>query len=304
MAEVSVVVPASSANLGPGFDAVGMALGLYDEVEVSTIGGGELLVEVVGEGAGSVPRDERHLVVRAVRAGFDVMGVASRGLAVRCRNVIPHGRGLGSSSAAAVAGLVAGTTLAGADVLSHDGRAGSDADVLDTVLQLAARFDGHPDNAAASLLGGLVVTWTDGDGVRAARAEPHPDLAPVLLVPATTSATEYTRSLLPATVPHADAAFNVGRAALLIHALTARLELLLEATDDRLHQPYRRSAYPPTAALVDALRKAGVPAAVSGAGPSVLALPRSGVLPEGVDTTGFAVRPLPVDLRGARVRRG
>jgi homoserine kinase len=286
---VRVRVPASTANLGPGFDALGLALALYDEVEVTPVVSG-LRVEVHGEGAGQVPTDEDHLVVRALRAACARCDCRPSGLALRCHNSIPHARGLGSSAAAAVAGVLAGYALAG---MEPDQMA----------LDLAAGFDGHADNAGASLLGGLVISWRDDHSFRALRLEPHPELAPVLLMPEATSATEVTRSLLPAEVPHADAAFTAGRAALLVHALTAAPSLLLAATDDRLHQPYRRSAYPVTGRLVDALRAAGVPAAVSGAGPTVLALPAGGHLPEVVDTAGFTRIRLDIAREGAVIRR-
>ena len=287
VASVRVRVPASTANLGPGFDALGLALALYDEVEVTPVASG-LRVEVSGEGAGQLPTDEGHLVVRALRAACARLRCHPDGLVLRCHNSIPHARGLGSSAAAAVAGVLAGYALAGREP-------------DEAALDLAAGFDGHADNAGASLLGGLVISWRDEQSFRAVRLEPHPDLAPVLLVARETSATTVTRGLLPAEVPHADAAFTVGRAALLVHALTAAPRLLLAATDDRLHQPYRRGAYPPTGRLVDALRAAGVPAAVSGAGPTVLALPASGELPTVVDTVGFTQYRLDVARDGATV---
>ena len=288
----TVRVPASTANLGPGFDALGMALALYDEVEVALAPSG-LQVEVHGEGAGEVPTDERHLVVRALRAACARLACRPAGLVLRCRNAIPHARGLGSSAAAAVAGVFAGYALAGRE-----------PDVA--ALQLAAEFDGHADNVGASLLGGLVIAWREGAAYRVTRLEPHSELAPLLLVPQESSSTEATRALLPAEVPHADATFTAGRAALAVHALTTDPQLLLAATDDRLHQPYRRSAYPPTARLVDALRAAGVPAAVSGAGPAVLAFPLAGTpvseLSGQVDTTGFTARRLDVARVGATVQ--
>jgi homoserine kinase len=284
---VRVRVPASTANLGPGFDALGLALALYDEIEVALASCG-LRVEVYGEGAGQVPTDEDHLVVRALRAACARCRCRPEGLVLRCHNNIPHSRGLGSSAAAAVAGVLAGYSLAG---MKPD----------EAVLDLAAGFDGHADNAAASLLGGLVISWKDQQLFRAIRLEPHPELAPVLLVPAQTSATKLTRGLLPAEVPHEDAAFSAGRAALLVHALTAAPQLLLAATEDRLHQTYRRSAYPATGRLLDALRAAGVPAAVSGAGPTVLALPAGGGLPSVVDIAGFTPHRLDVARAGAQV---
>jgi homoserine kinase len=285
-----VRVPASTANLGPGFDALGLALALYDDLEVTPVASG-LRVEVHGEGAGQVPTDEDNLVVRALRAACRRCGCRPAGLVLRCHNAIPHSRGLGSSAAAAVAGVLAGYALAG---MQPD----------DAALHLAAGFDGHADNVGASLLGGLVIAWRDEQSFRAVRLEPHSELAPVLLVPAQTSATKVTRGLLPAEVPHADAAFTAGRAALLVHALTAAPHLLLAATEDRLHQSYRRLAYPATGRLVDALRAAGVPAAVSGAGPTVVALPASGEALAAVDTAGFTQIPLDVARVGASVEWG
>ncbi|MGH3529533.1 MAG: homoserine kinase [Pseudonocardiaceae bacterium] len=290
MSVLRVRVPASTANLGPGFDAVGLALALYDDLEVTPVASG-LRVEVHGEGAGQVPTDEDNLVVRALRAACKQCGYRPDGLVLRCHNAIPHSRGLGSSAAAAVAGVLAGYALAG---MQPD----------EAALDLAAGFDGHADNAGASLLGGLVISWRDEQSFRAVRLEPHPRLAPVLLVPAQTSATKVTRGLLPAEVPHADAAFTAGRAALLVHALTAAPHLLLVATEDRLHQCYRRPAYPATGRLVDALRAAGVPAAVSGAGPTVLALPASGEALTVVNTAGFTQLPLDVARVGAGVEWG
>jgi homoserine kinase len=284
---VRVRVPASTANLGPGFDALGLALALYDEVEVALAPSG-LRVEVRGEGAGQVPTDDTHLVVRALRAACARCGYRADGLVLRCHNRIPHSRGLGSSAAAAVAGVLAGYALAG---MQPD----------DAALDLAAGFDGHADNAGASLLGGLVISWRDERAFRAVRLEPHPDLAPVLLVPELTSSTEITRGLLPAEVPHIDAAFTAGRAALAVHALTVAPQLLLAATEDRLHQTYRRAAYPATGRLVDRLRAVGVPAAVSGAGPTVLALPGRAQLLAVVDTTGFTCLQLEVARDGATV---
>ncbi|MEU6154321.1 homoserine kinase [Actinosynnema sp. NPDC047251] len=287
MTAVRVTVPASTANLGSGFDALGLALGLHDEVEFRTTESG-LTIEVVGQGAATVPADESHLVVRAFTAATTRLGSPVPGLHLRCRNAIPHARGLGSSSAAVVAGIAAAYALAG-----HE---------LDTAaLQLAAEFEGHADNAAAAMFGGVAVAWTEGDRYRAVRLDPHPALAPVVLIPEQESATRTTRGLLPPTVPHADAAFAAARSALAVHALTENPELLLSALDDRLHEPYRESAWPATYALVKALREAGVPAAVSGAGPTVLALPEDGKLPEGIDVSGFTPHHVPVDTEGVRV---
>jgi homoserine kinase len=292
---VRVRVPASSANLGPGFDSLGLALGLHDEIEVTT-GGDGVTVEVVGEGAAGVPRDERHLVVRAMRRAFDDMfgGAGPTGLHLRCRNAIPHARGLGSSAAAAVAGAVAAAALAG-----RDHRAERPA-----LLQLTAGMEGHADNAAASLLGGFVVAWNTGDRFDAVSLDAHAGIVPVALVASVESSTSTTRGLLPERVPLVDAAFTGSRTALAVLAFTQRPELLVPATEDRLHQEYRRPAYPESSALVDALRSRNVAAVISGAGPTVLALTADGVLPDGVDTSGFTVLPLVVDPDGVTVDVG
>ncbi|ANY05734.1 homoserine kinase [Pseudonocardia sp. HH130630-07] len=291
---VRVRVPGSTANLGPGFDCLGMALGLYDEIDVEVQSSAGVFVDVAGEGARFVPRDERHLVLRAMRQAFELFGEAPEGLRLRCTNAVPHSRGLGSSAAAAVAGVTAAAVLAGRDVELE----------RDVLLQLAAGMEGHADNAAASLLGGFVVAWEAPGSARRFHAEKldvHPDVAPVALVPGTESSTRTTRGLLPAQVPLADAAHTGSRCALAVLALTRRPDLLLAATEDRLHQPYRRPAYPASLRLVEALREHGVAAAVSGAGPTVLALTTDGAVPAGVDTEGFAVRPLGVDTEGVRV---
>ncbi|WP_260192536.1 homoserine kinase [Actinophytocola gossypii] len=293
MRAVRVTVPASAANLGSGFDALGLALARYDVVEVRATGTG-VTGTVTGEGADLVV-DEKHLVVRALRAAADRLGLDLPGVELTCVNAIPHARGLGSSAAAIVAGIAAGYALADRP-LDDDTR----ADALD----LAASFEGHADNVAASLSGGLALAWVEDDSTyRAVRLEPHAGLRPVVLVPEEHSATSLTRGLLPATVPHADAAFAAGRCALAVHALTARPDLLLAATADRLHQDYRESAWPNTMRVVRELRANGVPATVSGAGPTVLALPPDGALPAGVDTGGFAALDLPIDRHGVRAER-
>lgn len=276
---VTVRVPASSANLGPGFDSLGMALAIYDEIEVRTTDSG-LTIRVEGEGADDVPWGPSHLVVRAIERGLEAVGVWADGLDVVCRNVIPHSRGLGSSASAVVGGLAAGCGLAAK--LDPALALGSDE-----LVQLASEFEGHPDNAAASVLGGIVVSWTEterggevGNGAvadhgriyRAVRLEAHPALRPVVLIPAEHSSTAHTRGLLPEVVPHADAAFNASRAALAVVALTQRPDLLLPATADRLHQTQRAPALPLTTQWIARLRAAGIAATVSGAGPTVLAL--------------------------------
>ncbi|MBI3687645.1 MAG: homoserine kinase [Actinobacteria bacterium] len=294
-APVRVRVPATSANLGPGFDALGLALTLYDDVVVTVVDAG-LHVDVAGEGVDQVPRSERHLVVRSLRAGFELLGGQPPGVQVVCANRIPHGRGLGSSAAAIVAGLVAARALVpGA------------AEVLDdaTLLRRATELEGHPDNVAACLRGGLSIAWVDETGPRVASPVPDRSLRPVAFVPPTRASTARVRRLLPESVPHLDAARNAGRAALLVHALTTAPELLLAATEDWLHQRYRVSAMPRSAALVSRLRGSGVPAVISGGGPTVLAFPPHD-LDVDVDLGPYAprhwiVHELAVDLYGAQV---
>jgi homoserine kinase len=290
-----ITVPASTANLGSGFDTLGMALALHDTIDVEVVDGrpGSAVVQVDGEGAGQVPTNERHLVVKMLHRTLGDLGVEAPALRLRCRNVIPHSRGLGSSAAAIVAGVAAGYALAGFTL--------RDKANADHALRLAATQEGHADNAAASLFGGFVVAWCDNGAFHATRMDPHPDIHPVVLVPDGKSATHMTRGLLPDEVPHADAAFAASRAALAVHAITRAPELLLTATQDRLHQDYREPAWPGTVDLVRRLRDQGVPAAVSGAGPTVLALPRAGELPDTVDVSGFRALSLPIDLDGVRV---
>jgi len=294
-----VCVPATSANLGPGFDSLGLALGLHDEVEARVLPSG-LSVDVSGEGAADVAdAGEKHLVVRAMRAAFDDLGVGQpSGLALRCVNRIPHGRGLGSSAAAIVAGVLAARALAGASAGPDD------------ALPLASELEGHPDNVAPCLYGGLTISWMAGPVARAVRLEPLAQITPVVVIPAAPVSTNVARGLLPAAVPHADAARNAGRAALLIAALTARPEALLDGTEDRLHQDYRAPVMPATHDLLGRLRAASLPAVVSGAGPSVLVLlvSRHGLdkLDSIVRETGieWRISPLDVERQGASAAPG
>lgn len=259
---VRVRVPATSANLGPGFDALGLAVGLYDDLEVQAIARPEIVVDVEGEGAGEVPTDESHLVVRALQAAIEVAGAPLTGLHVRCVNRIPHGRGLGSSAAAVVAGITAARALV------------EDPDALndEISLALATEFEGHPDNAAPAILGGATVAWCGEDGPRVISLPVHDDVVPTVVIPTHRLATSRARGVLPSHVPHVDAAYNSGRAALLVAALASRPDLLLDATDDRLHQNYRAEVMAASAELVHALRGAGHAATISGAGPTVLIL--------------------------------
>ncbi|MBM2621256.1 homoserine kinase [Actinoplanes sp. LDG1-06] len=259
---VSVRTPATSANLGPGFDALGLALTLYDDLSARVTGSG-CTVTVTGEGAGELPGDETHLVVRAMLATFDEFGERPPGLAVECVNRIPQARGLGSSSAAIVGGVQLARGLVAGGLSRIDDEA---------ALRIAGRLEGHPDNVAPCLLGGFTIAWTEGPGARAVRLAPAANVNPTVFIPAERGYTSSARAALPPTVPHADASFNAGRAALLTHALTSDPSLLWAATEDRLHQGYRAEGMPGTASLVASLRSVGVAAVVSGAGPTVLAL--------------------------------
>lgn len=262
---VAVRVPASAANLGPGFDCFGLALGRIDDVTVTVTPTAGLRIGVRGCGAGQVPRDASHLVVRAVHRVWAATGTAQpgAGLDVHCINRIPHGGGQGSSAAAIVAGLVAGRALL------PDPYALSDGDLL----ELGSELEGHPDNVAPALLGGFTLAFTDAAGrVRAVRRDVHPEVTATVFTAAGSSSTRHSRTLLPRVVPHADAAANTAAGALLVHALTTDPRWLFEATADRLHQQFRAPAMPDTAALLADLRAAGHAAVVSGAGPAVLVL--------------------------------
>ena len=288
-----VRVPASSANLGPGFDALGLALTLHDDV-VARVTDAGLSVDVAGMGAATVARNARNLVVRSMRAAFDRLGGRPGGLEVVCANRIPHGRGLGSSAAAIVAGIVAARSLvAGGPERLDDAAA----------LELATELEGHPDNVAACLLGGLTLAWTDAEGAHAERLDLDASIAPVAFVPGSSSSTKATRRLLPEVVPHGDAVVNAARVALLTDALRHRPERLLTATEDRLHQPYRAEAMPRSAALLDELRSRGIPAVVSGAGPTVLALTTAATRDEvlAMGRRGWTALALDVDTGGATV---
>jgi homoserine kinase len=325
-----VRAPATSANLGPGFDALGLALALYDEVEARVTAGG-LVIEVSGEGGGTAVDGEQHLVVRAMRAAFGVMGGQPPGIALRCVNAIPHTGGLGSSAAAICSGVLAARALAG----PGETRLSDEA-----VFQLAVALEGHPDNVAACLAGGLIIAWTPrpapagtaapggawtapggagagvpggaAPGARLVKVPVPASLRAMACVPPAPLATEAARQVLPPVVPHADAAANAARSALLIAALTGAPQMLFDATEDFLHQPYRAAIMPETAALLAALRRAGAAAVVSGAGPAVLvlSLDEQGPSAEAVDSiareTGIAwhVTPLHIDQQGAHVQQG
>jgi len=292
---VRVSVPATSANLGPGFDCAGLALGIEDELIAMISDDEGVLIEAEGEGHDQVPRDASHLVARAMAVAFHQMGELPPGFVLRCRNAIPHGRGLGSSAAAIVGGLVLarGLVVDGPQRFSDD-----------ELLQWAITMESHPDNVAAALHGGLTFSWCGQDGHASyIRLDPHPDIVPILLIPRQQVPTSHARTALPTSVPFADAAFNLSRAALLVHAMTQDPSHLLEATDDRLHQQARRSCYPDSLEKVAALRTVGLPAAISGAGPSVIVLGTKSDLQTIGQHAGddWQVRQCPVQPLGARI---
>ncbi|HUG49715.1 MAG TPA: homoserine kinase [Terrimesophilobacter sp.] len=259
---VSVQVPATTANLGPGFDTLGLALSLYDHITVTVREEPGASVDVHGVGAGEVPTDASNLVVRTIAHTFRVFGQDMPGLNITAHNTIPHGRGLGSSGAAIVSGVMAAKGLLEGTVPMDAG----------TLLAIASELEGHPDNVAPALFGGLTIAWTGVDGPHYKKLFVHRGVSPLICVPQATMSTKVARSLQPASVPHEDAIFNVSRSALLIAALIQSPELLLDATEDRLHQSYRAAAMPETDSLIATLRSAGFPAVVSGAGPSILVL--------------------------------
>ncbi|MCA1782411.1 MAG: homoserine kinase [Dermatophilaceae bacterium] len=267
---VTVRVPASSANLGPGFDSIGLALGVWDECTATVSDVPGVRISVAGSGAGEVPLDESHLVFRTMVHTWSVLGAqAPAGLELSCHNGVPHGRGMGSSATAIVTGIVAAQGIWDIE-RGHDGTVD-----LAVANDIAAALEGHPDNSSASVYGGLTLSWTDDtdeEHTRTVRAPVHPDLDVVVFVPAVQLSTAKARSVLPTQVRLGDAARNSARAALLIHALGHDPSLLLPATREWLHQEPRRPAYPASMALVDRVRASGHAAVISGAGPSVLVL--------------------------------
>jgi homoserine kinase len=268
---VHVRVPATTANLGPGFDALGLALSLYNEVHAATAA--QTAVSVEGEGAGRLPTTEKNVIVRAMRLVYEAVGRAPEAWSVRCVNRVPPARGLGSSAAAWVGGIAAANALLGSPL----DRA--------AMLRLAAAAEGHPDNVAAAVYGGLTVAAGDGSATLALTLPVPSALTWVALIPDVTSATAEARAVLPSSVPRSDAVFNVQRVALLLASLQiGRLDALPLALDDRLHQPYRRKLFPWMPAVADAARAAGALGCVlSGAGPSLLAL-----APGASETAGVA----------------
>lgn len=278
--------PATVANLGPGFDALALAVDLWNEVTLDT--DEEPAVMVDGEGAGELPEDASNVIFRSMTYLSREVGRALPPFRLRSHNRIPLERGLGSSATAVVAGLLL------ADRLLDTGLEPN------SLLEVAVDLEGHPDNVAACLRGGLVIAYLSRDGWRAERLEPGPSLRPVLLVPDHERLpTADARRVLPREVPLADAAFNTGRSALAVRALTGRPDLLEVALEDRLHQARRLPLVPSARALFEDLRDRGIPVCVSGAGPSLLAFETDAKLPE--LGPGWRTLPVRVSMEGAGI---
>ena len=268
---MQVQVPATSANLGPGFDCLGLALSMFDRYIAQVQDEPGFDVDVTGEGAENVARNDKNLVIKAMYKGFEFLGGKPRGIALRQLNVIPHGRGLGSSASAIVGGL----SLARALVLG-----GNERMSLEDMLVLANEMEGHPDNVAAAIFGGANIAWQDSHRghmvAQSVHIEVDTRIGALAFIPATSVATSKARKMLPESLLHADAVRNTSNAALLVHALEHRPDLLHTATADFLHQSYRKEAMPQSFALLTKLRNAGVAAFISGAGPTVLVLHTGG----------------------------
>ncbi|GAB2520998.1 homoserine kinase [Paramicrobacterium agarici] len=295
---VAVRVPATSANLGPGFDTLGLALSMYDELTVTATDRPEVTVAVTGVGAGEVALDETNLVASSALATFAAVRQEAPGMHIEAHNSIPHGRGLGSSGAAVVAGIAAAKGLLEGTVSFTE----------DLLLGIASELEGHPDNVAPALFGGLTIAWTGADGPRHKKLMPHRGVSPLVFIPESTLSTRRARELQPINVPHADAVFNVSRSALLVAAMLQSPELLFHATEDKLHQSYRSSAMPETADTIALLRAHGYPAVVSGAGPSILVLCdgpgdrlEAARLVQGEAAIPWRAEMLAVDFKGATV---
>lgn len=289
----AVRVPATSANLGPGFDVLGLSLGFYDELTIEVTDAPDEAV-IIGEGAIELPTDASHLVIRSARSALDQVGVSVPGLRLTATNQIPQARGMGSSSAAIVAGIALARELIGADKLS-----------VSEFINLAGRLEGHPDNIAPCILGGMTIAWMDEQGHHAVKLDVHDQIVPVVSIPDFKVPTQTARGLLPLRVPHDDAVFNISRSSLLIYAMTQDPSLLFTATEDRLHQRQRADVMPDAFRAIGVLRRAGLPAVVSGAGPTVLTLatPQTQslvsdlLLSAGLD---FRTLPLSVDKAGVQ----
>ncbi len=268
---MQVQVPATSANLGPGFDSLGLALGLHDRYIAQVLDEQVIDIDISGEGADAIPRNEKNLVIKSMYKGFEFLGGKPRGIALRALNVIPHSRGLGSSASAIIGGL----SLARALVLGGNERMSNE-----DMLNLANEMEGHPDNVAAAIFGGATIAWQElqhGQNVAlSVQVEVDPRISAIAFIPSTSVSTSKARKMLPDLITHADAVKNSAHTALLVHALQHRPDLLHTATEDFLHQSYRADAMPASFTLLMKLRNAGVAAFISGAGPTILVLHTGG----------------------------
>ena len=268
---VQVQVPATSANLGPGFDCLGLALTMHDRYMAQVMDEPGVDIDVTGEGADNIPTTDKNLVIKAMHKGFDFLGGRPRGIALRQLNVIPHGRGLGSSAAAIVGGLA----LARALVLGGNERMSNE-----DMLNIANEMEGHPDNVSAAIFGGANLAWQESQRghvvAQTLNFDVDPRIGALAIVPSTEFSTSKARKMLPESIPHSDAVKNSSNVAVLVQALQNRPDLLLGATEDYLHQSYRKDAMPHSFALMAKLRSAGVAAFISGAGPAVLVLHTGG----------------------------
>jgi len=262
MEKVRVRVPASTTNLGPGFDCLGLALKLYNIVEMEEIEDDKVIIEIRGQGEEDLPRDERNIIFAATKLVFDRAGKKFGGIRIRQINAIPSGRGLGSSAATRLAGLIAANVLLEAKLTD------------DEILKLAARLEGHPDNAAASLFGGLVIVGPDGNNLKCLKLDIPRGLKVVVVIPEITVSTQKARKVLPQNVPFFDAVFDLSRVAMLVSSLIkGKWECLALATEDRLHQPYRKALLPGMDEVFDSARRAGARGVfLSGAGSGIAAL--------------------------------
>ena len=297
---VQIQVPATSANLGPGFDSLGLALGMHDRYVAQIQDEPGLDIDITGEGADVLPRSDKNLLVKAMYKGFKFLGGEPKGVAIRALNVIPHGRGLGSSASAIVGGLMLARSLVltGEDKMSNE-----------DLLNLATEMEGHPDNVAAALFGSATIAWTEeqrGKNVaRAVQINVDSRISAIAFIPDGAVATSKARKLLPESIVHADAAANTTRGELLVHALASRPDLLFIATEDFIHQKFRQEAMPKSFALLNKLRGAGVAAFISGAGPTVLALHNGDANEiaelERAAGSNFEVKPLNICTTGAGI---
>lgn len=299
MKVVRVSVPATTANLGPGFDAIGMALDLWNEALFVQTGDGQISVRISGEGAGALPSNEQNLVVSAALQLYALVGAKMEGVQIYCVNRIPLASGLGSSSAAMLTGLLGANSLLGNPLSPEE------------LLALAARNEGHPDNVAPAMLGGLVAAIIQNERVIFRKWQVKP-LAVTVVLPDFPFPTPIARSVLPPHIPRQDAIYNLGRVPLVLKALEeGDLDLLGEVMDDMLHQPYRLPLLPGARAAMDAAREAGAAAvALSGAGPSLIAFsahPQPAIghaMQRAFQQAGLAARVfhLRVSLQGAMVQ--